>query len=352
MNKALVIKMLKAVRPRGTAGRVESSLLVRDSAEGRQACAADPPDLYVTIPTDLPVGLYRLVGNDFLTWPKEANVQGNDYPAIPTPPDWSTFSTTIPFPQDALRTALRFVVSNPARPLWGAICFRVSDGHLQIIATDQFALHRYKIPLQGYLPGADYIVQSKAVKTLLMGPATGNLTIRVGDKCLHLATEHLTVIARRLAEPEQYYPIEQLLPETLQYVLSFDAKTLRQAVKDIKPYTCLEDKNGVKITLDRDTKMCRLYAHNPQEHLEKTITVPVEIEASGKRTAADVMLVAPMDTAKSTYDPGHTLQLQHKYLDQVTAGRKGQLYLAQDSEFGKIRPVLFSSTPPAGGAAE
>jgi len=309
-------------------------------------------DVYAVVPTDLPDGVYRQVGPNLERYPDEAGRSLDDMPSVPIL-ESAAVGDPIVFPREEFKALLNFVVDNPARPLWGAICFRIGpDRTMELIATDQCALCRHVVHAPAGLPEGEYIVPAKAIRTLLLDKNAEGITMSVSGNHMSLETGHLSVIVR--LTDGKYYATDNVMPKRLESVYVLGTKELRKAVKTLAPYLDPETKS-VRIRDAEDainvitgSGSLELSAKNAYENLEKTLFVDSKRRPGGVITTGNLMLVMPL--SPSNNQPNGSRLLQYRYLKQVVDSVSGpHLYMGLQGSLSDVLATVFSPEPLCGG---
>ncbi len=335
-------RVFKLVRPRNR--QPQSVLNDNIIVLGKQAHFTDY-NIYVTTNMPLADGIYRLVGNEFITWPEDvwtANDATDDSSFVKQWPELNaTGWATIPFPREALATMVRFGPRKVVRELWDKICIRQKDIGVELAATDQYALNRYFFSGEGSLEEGDHLISMQVAKILLVDKTSEQLRIVTGENYLKFQTKYLNVIAKRY--DMQYYNTNSIVPKRLKHAKSVDIRDLRSAVKSLKPF--LDNPPCVKIS--KKDRCLTLSASNPDEYLERSIELPYREENSYSTLTKNVTVVMLMSPPEDAPDED-AIYIQHKYLEKVCVGKKDRLYFGQASKFGATVPVVFSSDPFTG----
>lgn len=343
-SKSVDLKAVyKAVAPRKSVLPIIQDLAVVDG----KAMTTDL-DVYAIVPTELPDGMYRVVGKDLEAYPEGAGKILDNFPVMP--PMEGAVSVEIAFLRDALSSALNFTVEDPRKPLCGAVCLKAVDHRMEILAVNEPAMYR-RVVEGVHLPDGEYIIPAKAVRVILLDKSAETLRVSATDKHIALETSNFRVITRK--ETGKYYHVETVIPKHLDCVFMFDVKEFQEAIKTLEPYTDKDNYKHVEIgvadgandTQDRapmESVTFTFSAKNASKHLEKTVSLRAIKGYGGPLATGNFMLVQPLKP------PGCSASCTN--LKQVaTSATKTYLYMGFQDYPGDGRPITFSGDVLTGG---
>lgn len=135
-------------------------------------------------------------------------------------------------------------VKNPARPLWGAVCFTIQDRKLELVSTDQFSLSIAESEIEAedlkFLVTADLL---REVSKLM----SGQVAITVGESMVSFACDTARSYIRLL--DGQYYSYKQVIPAQFPTVVETDRKSLVSTVTRASLVASEEDR-AVRLIVD------------------------------------------------------------------------------------------------------
>ncbi|WP_324644180.1 DNA polymerase III subunit beta [Pseudarthrobacter sp. LT1] len=150
-----------------------------------------------------------------------------EYPEIPEPSD---ILATVP--AAALRAALRrasiAASKDETLPLLTAVRVSISDGAMELLATDRYRLAEDHVDGQGK-GAADFLLNGRTIKALDRFLTGDDVTIGLSDRRISINTEHVTFTS--LSVDGDYPKIKSLFPSDVTASFEVDRAILLESAK-------------------------------------------------------------------------------------------------------------------------
>jgi hypothetical protein len=244
--------------------------------------------VYVTTPTDLPDGTYRLIGSEWV----KGTIALDDMPEVLKP---EGPSLAVVYAKDllpALERALSCVADSMFSHLaLTGILLDVDGDTLRVVGTDTGRMSLNTIPLQLMtdVPKGQYIIEPTAASALLKSKSE-SVHIGFSPKSVSFFTPSVAVVSRLFDSTFPDY--KRVIPGGGAYQAAVNRKELLEAIKSLGPYFSKKSKRVVRVER-RDGELL-LTASDPARELEKTVSLRATIVQAGPLLQKDnLTLIMP-----------------------------------------------------------
>ena len=292
-------------------------------------------------PTDLPDGIYRLVGNQ---WEKGL-IDRENMPLVPIDLPGKDGSILLPNFNDLARAERNISLEESRFTMQGAL-LKIQGGKLDIVATDGHRLSRNTYGVKG-VPDGSYIIPRFAILSILRDKADGPVlisfdkepTLTAGNPMVTLQTGNVKIVTKLLTGSFPKY--EAAMPDKVGQVAVIPKDKLTAALKDLKPYI---DKRSKIISLRKmDSGHIEITAEDNDRKVKKSVEVPVTYQQGGTAAKTAISVVMPIrnDTR------GAFLGLNHDYLtDAVESVSGNSVYIGLQNMRKIDGPSIISGKNP------
>lgn len=237
-------------------------------------------EIGVRLRTEIPEGVYRLVGKELAP---EKKIPPEEMPELPPVAGETVF--TFADAEDIADTLKKMSAFVGEREEISGVLFDIKENKVILVATDSFRLFRQEFPGKVGKVGKFQVRSAKKLSAVLV--ALGDkVEIKVEEKdFVHFVGDNGAVSVRKV--DAKFPDYEKIYPAyTTQYEM--DREELKDALTAIKPYA---DRMGV-IQIFKKPEGLLLHAESEAEGLEKEILVKAgESTVEGKKEAIPGMLV-------------------------------------------------------------
>lgn len=286
--------------------------------------------------TDLKNGIYKVVGNDFVS--DKDRIDEKDFPEIPNIEEKKAIGkSTTENVVKALKVLINSVDKNYTRPELAGVSFKFDKGRIEMVATDSFRLTVKKIGAKLYKETANFILGDPKKMSQVMEAVGGMVEIREDKDFVGFYGENGYAIVKKI---EGKYPeYSQIYPNfKTQYIL--DKTQLKDALKQLKPY--MDYTGQISVDLTKDKKSFVLSTES-----EKTGKKEVNVDFNKKEISSIVgetlegTLLMPVrgELVNKTSNVGI---FKHKFLEGMLKTLEGDMVYM--SVVGKENPFHFSDT--------
>jgi len=283
----------------------------------------------VTVPTDLPDGMYSVVGEDL----NKSSIPADEFPTIPMTPKPITKIDAGTF-QDIFTNASKFTSSDEGRPILTGVQMVIGKENIIVRATDGYRLFREVYPAKSEVK-AEIVVPTKDISRLLGLFAEGDVEIRQGEDMVSFNSGETQITTRIL--DGQFPDGDKIYPE-FDTRVEVSNKELGDALKQIVPYT-KETAGIVKL----EFKEKEIIASGGQEEAIKTVSIPIKKTETISETVMNGAIVMPvrLQGVEATTDNKSAFNI--RYLEDARSIFAGEnLYLDKKTA---LLPMHISDTP-------
>jgi len=231
-------------------------------------------NIFVTTPTKLEDGMYRVIGKDFI----KSVAPVEDYPLTPKPGKrvGSISSEDI---GDIYSKFKYFVSKDEARPILTGLYFEAKEGKLAVTATDGFRLLHQEYPIKIDKDFSFVVSETKTLASILSILQKGKIEIfekKSGKQTGGLVTFSDGVSEVTVRKVEGEFPEYTRIAPSFESEMVFDKKALLQAIKDLAPYA-KERANIVRFDVKEKEIIGRAETY---EGVKKKVTIPIKRQKS------------------------------------------------------------------------
>lgn len=248
-------------------------------------------DLETTLATEteLPDGIYRTAGNDFV----KGLCNASHFPIIDELTKGNCNEAKI---SGEIKREIECSINAvdlkrvETRPSFQGILFIIENDKVQIIGTDGTTLSKSTIENVKIVGGnGKFLIPIKSLQVLLRDAFTEDITIEFGEKHSRISNGNITIYSINL--PSTYPDVEEVLVRSVEKQMIFDKKELLDALKILKFYS---DDSYFKVELILKDGKYLFHSENHDKKIEKTIPIRVETLNSKKIDASNQTLIMPL----------------------------------------------------------
>lgn len=313
------VAVIKKILPKKTNLPILQEAMVRDGF-----IYATDLDMYAKLKTDLPDGMYKIVGKEFV----KTKTDATDFPAFQTVEGKAIAKGEAEQLEDVIGRASISASTSDMRPELKGVHFSIGKDGIEVAATDAFRLFKETIEAETKGSG-EFIIAGKFSEVL---PAIGNvIDITEGKESIGFKSESGEITVKKI---EGSYPkFKGIYPA---YTSQFQMKRadFLSALKELKPYT----NKSLPVVVVKETKAgLKLIAEDKERDVRKEIVVEArKSEIKSEKEAVDGVLVMQVVG-------DNVLQFNVNYLTDAAKSFEGDdFFMSQSNE--KNTPYHFSAT--------
>lgn len=246
-------------------------------------------EIAIKLDTDLPDGMYKMMGKDAVRSPSDAS----DFPLIPDLQNGkSIFKINS---QDFIRVvslASEFAHKDNIRPVLAGMLVKAKEGHVVVTATDGYTLYTQSIKTKTTGEGEFILTEPNKISKVLPAIDTeGSVEFIVDDTMVNIKGKNGEIF---IIQVSGQYPLYERIFPVYENQYTLNKNELLQVLKDLNPYTKNSLNNKVEIEF-KDGKLTAI-AHDDKLNITKQASIPasfVKVETQGGQ-ASDGILLMPI----------------------------------------------------------
>lgn len=290
---------------------------------------------FVSVDTDLPDGMYRYVGKEWI----KGIYETEDFPVVN---DSGKKVATVKLKglRPDIQSAVNKVVYDEYRPVLNGIHIYSDGEKLVIEGTDSYRATRNVIKQKS--KPFDVIIPKKAIDLLLYNKYADDFTLEVHEDRTLIKTPDAEINTRNI--DAKFPNVAGIIPKTTDTHLSMDLAKLKSALNEVLPFSNPAN-NMVVFTPDFKKGTMKIHGFNLDENLEKIVEIPFKGNRSPMRMIDEASAVTSIMVGEWGYSD-NSIAVNGKYLLSLAddiEDDKITLHTDRSIQGGKIN--LFDSTP-------
>ena len=252
-------------------------------------------EIFVELNTDLPNGMYKLVGKDSI----KTETDPSDFPLAPDDKGEvkvAKISTSIL--QEELKKSNLVKSKNQVKPELTSVFVDIKDGKINLWSTDAFRLY-YKKGVGKGLVDAEFMLGSTDKLEKVISSLGDTVEVTNGRRFVTFSGSNGKATVRKITG--QIPDLKEVIPSYKKRI-TFNKEELISTLKELKPY--LPYDKSISLSEVNDGKIT-LTAENKSENIKKEITIRAKqdsVSTPSKTTNNGTIVMPIRGVEQSTFD--------------------------------------------------
>ena len=240
-------------------------------------------EIAVELKTDLPDGMYQLIGDEFI----KTALPVEEFADIPTVEGKTSFKVKASEFMEALKKANVFASKSDMRPILASVSVVIKDGKMTVVATDSYRLLKREYAAKGE---SEFLIPAKKISQVLSSIGE-DISVAVGENSIELKGEN-GKITQRLIEGK-YPEYEKIYPAyDEQYVMN--QEDLLDMVKVLKPYLNKDTRQSTPLGIIKTDTGLKFTIYDYKLKAGKEVDVKATVKKITGKGVPDGSIIMPI----------------------------------------------------------
>lgn len=286
-------------------------------------------DVSVKTKSDLPNGIYNVVGKDFIN----TNVDSKEYPAMPEAKEEVAQMLSGRLVESYKIAKLVVPKSIYGRPALEGAYFELAKGKLGFTVTDGYRLYHREFPANVIKEDSFIVGMAADLSKVVDILQDTKISIRRDKELVTFSNSDTSITTKVVAV--EYPKYKQVVP-SFEKEVSVDTKEFSNAIKEVSPYA----KQAANLmTLELTDKGLLVKAKGADAAKEVLVKTQVKDIKVPEKSAIDGSIVMPVRTTEEKV-PSNVVSFNYIYLNDALKATTGdRTFLRLNTEKGKLNPL-------------